>query len=157
MRLYVAAGYCDLGSEYLLLPIWLLAVITFYQICSIVEYHRWSTATGITTAFFLARAHNLGLVQIINSSQLFGGQVALCCMWLICIHLSNLVITDGRCLCVCIFDYLCFYYFYRWVLTDLLILLGSIDGPRLGRLVITYYKLGFKQFREPRVFRSGHQ
>ena len=42
-------------------------------------------------------------------------------------------------------------------LTDLVILLGSIDGPRLGRLVITYYKLGFKQSSEPLVFRSGQE
>ena len=32
-------------------------------------------------------------------------------------------------------------------LTDLVILLSSIDGPRLGRLVIIYYKLGFKVAR----------
>ena len=32
-------------------------------------------------------------------------------------------------------------------LTDLVILLGSIDGPDLGRLDITYYKLGFKVAR----------
>ena len=32
-------------------------------------------------------------------------------------------------------------------LTDLVSLLSSIDGPRLGRLVITYYKFGFKVAR----------
>ena len=31
--------------------------------------------------------------------------------------------------------------------TDLVILLSSIDGPRLGRHVTIYYKLGFKVAR----------
>ena len=35
-----------------------------------------------------------------------------------------------------------FLLFLKMSLTDLVILLGSIDGPRLGRLVITYYKMG---------------
>ena len=40
-----------------------------------------------------------------------------------------------------------FLLFLKMSLTDLVILLSSIDGPRLGRLVIIYYKLGFKVVR----------
>ena len=40
-----------------------------------------------------------------------------------------------------------FLLFLKMSLTDLVILLSSIDGPRLGRLVIIYYKLGFKVAR----------